>query len=124
MVLLEKLARSMAFEVALCFNRYMEAIDILQQLLNTFVSDRRRGYWTLRLSVDLEHVGRIDDSLQVAENGLLDPWVRAGSRVALQRRVLRLGKPPRRWKTPSYSNSVNRKIFQVQCNICMFLSCY
>ncbi|XP_042059785.1 fanconi-associated nuclease 1 homolog [Salvia splendens] len=93
--------------------RYTEAIDLLWQLLNTFTSDRRRGYWTLRLSVDLEHLGRVDDSLQVAEGGLLDPWVRAGSRVALQRRVLRLGKPPRRWKIPSYSNSVNRKIVQV-----------
>ncbi|KAG6420126.1 hypothetical protein SASPL_116645 [Salvia splendens] len=93
--------------------RYTEAIDLLRQLLNTFISDRRRGYWTLRLSVDLEHLGRVDDSLQVAEGGLHDPWVHAGSRVALQRRVLRLGKPPRRWKIPSYSNSVNRKIVQV-----------
>lgn len=92
----------------------MEAIELLKQLLNTFISDRRRGYWTLRLSVDLEHLGRVDDGLQVAEGGLLDPWVRAGSKVALQRRVLRLGKPPRRWKIPSYSNSVNRKIVQVQ----------
>ncbi|XP_057783244.1 fanconi-associated nuclease 1 homolog isoform X2 [Salvia miltiorrhiza] len=93
--------------------RYKEAINLLRRLLNAFISDRRRGYWTLRLSVDLEHLGRIDDSLQVAEDGLLDPWVRAGSRVALQRRVLRLGKPPRRWKIPNFSNSVNRKIFQV-----------
>lgn len=93
--------------------RYIDAINLLRQLLSTFISDRRRGYWTLRLSVDLEHLGRIDDSLQVAEDGLLDPWVRSGSRVALQRRVLRLGKPPRRWKIPSYSKSVNRKIFQV-----------
>ncbi|KAL6526570.1 hypothetical protein OROGR_015660 [Orobanche gracilis] len=76
-------------------------------------SARRRGYWTLRLSVDFEHLGRVDDSLQVAENGLLDPWVRAGARIALQRRVLRLGKPPRRWKIPSYSKSVKRKIFEV-----------
>lgn len=104
----------MAFEVALCFDRYIDAINLLRQLLSTFISDRRRGYWTLRLSVDLEHLGRVDDSLQVAEDGLLDPWVRSGSRVALQRRVLRLGKPPRRWKIPSYSKSVNRRIFQVQ----------
>ncbi|KAL8490845.1 hypothetical protein ACS0TY_022741 [Phlomoides rotata] len=93
--------------------RYIDAINILKQLLNAFISDRRRGYWNLRLSIDLEHLGRVDDSLQVAEEGLLDPWVRAGSRVALQKRVLRLGKPPRRWKTPSYSKSVNRKISQV-----------
>ncbi|KAK6146066.1 hypothetical protein DH2020_019935 [Rehmannia glutinosa] len=93
--------------------RYTDAINLLKQLLSTFISDRRRGYWTLRLSVDLEHLGRVDDSLQAAEDGLLDPWVRAGARIALQRRVLRLGKPPRRWKIPSYSKSVKRKIFEV-----------
>lgn len=64
----------------------------------------------------MEHFGHIDDSLQVAEDGLLDPWVRAGARIALQRRVLRLGKPPRRWKIPSYSMSVKRKIFEVDGN--------
>ncbi|KAL2242511.1 fanconi-associated nuclease 1 homolog isoform X2 [Sesamum indicum] len=93
--------------------RYIDAINLLRQLLDAFIFDGRRGYWTLRLSVDLEHVGRLDESLQVAEDGLLDPWVRAGSRVALQRRVLRLGKPPRRWKIPSYSESVKRNIFEV-----------
>ncbi|GFQ00752.1 fanconi-associated nuclease 1 homolog [Phtheirospermum japonicum] len=93
--------------------RYTDAINLLKQLLNTFISDRRRGYWSLRLSVDLEHLGRLDDSLQVAEDGLLDPWVRAGARIALQRRVIRLGKPPRRWKIPSYSKSVKRKILEV-----------
>ncbi|CAK9176018.1 unnamed protein product [Ilex paraguariensis] len=93
--------------------RYNDAINLLRRLLNNFTSDRRRGYWTLRLSIDLEHVGRLDESLSVAEDGILDPWVRAGSRVALQMRVLRLGKPPRRWKTPSYSDSVKRKIAEV-----------
>lgn len=92
---------------------YTDAINLLRRLLIKFTSDRRRGYWTLRLSVDLEHLGYINESLQVAEDGLLDPWVRAGSRMALQRRVLRLGKPPRRWKVPSYSNSVKRKIPEV-----------
>ncbi|KAL3507167.1 hypothetical protein ACH5RR_032549 [Cinchona calisaya] len=96
-----------------CEHRYIDAINLLKRLLVNFISDRRRGYWTLRLSVDLEHVGRINESLQVAEDGLLDPWVRAGSRVALQRRVLRLARPPRRWRTPSYSQSVNRKIIEV-----------
>ncbi|XP_073284156.1 fanconi-associated nuclease 1 homolog isoform X2 [Primulina huaijiensis] len=93
--------------------RYSDAINLLRRLLNTFVSDGRRGYWVLRLSVNLEHLGRLEESLQTAEDGLLDPWVRAGSRVALQRRVLRLGKPPRRWKIPSYSSSIKRKIAEV-----------
>ncbi|XP_027930104.1 fanconi-associated nuclease 1 homolog isoform X1 [Vigna unguiculata] len=93
--------------------RYTDAINLLRWLLNGFPSDLRRGYWTLRLSIDLEHLGFIDESLQVAENGLLDPWIRAGSRMALQRRVLRLGKPPRRWKVPSFSRSALQKIPQV-----------
>ncbi|XWS13293.1 hypothetical protein CRYUN_Cryun36dG0025000 [Craigia yunnanensis] len=93
--------------------RYNDAIHLLRRLLNCFTSDRRRGYWTVRLSVDLEHMGCPNESLSVAEAGLLDPWVRAGSRMALQRRVLRLGKPPRRWKTPSFSESIKRKIIEV-----------
>ncbi|KAJ0735623.1 putative phosphodiesterase I [Helianthus annuus] len=93
--------------------RYTDAIDLLKHLLLNFAKDRRRGYWTLRLSIDLEHLGRVNESLSVAESGLDDPWVRAGSRVSLQRRVLRLGRPPRRWKIPSYSESVNRKIPEV-----------
>ncbi|XP_071720394.1 fanconi-associated nuclease 1 homolog [Rutidosis leptorrhynchoides] len=93
--------------------RYNDAIDLLKHLLLKFTNDRRRGYWTLRLSIDLEHLGRISDSLSVAETGLDDLWVRAGSRIALQRRVLRLGKPPRRWKVPCFSESVKRKIPEV-----------
>lgn len=86
---------------------------LLKDLLSRFTCDGRRGYWTLRLSVDLEHKGHIDDSLLVAEEGVLDPWVRAGSKMALQRRVVRLGKPPRRWKTPSFAESINKKINEV-----------
>jgi fanconi-associated nuclease 1 len=100
-------------EKQLLFLRYSDAVDLLKWLQNVYACDVKRGYWTLRLSVDLEHLGYIDESLQVAENGLLDPWVRAGSRMALQRRVLRLGKPPRRWKVPSFSRSVLRKIPEV-----------
>ncbi|XP_057526290.1 fanconi-associated nuclease 1 homolog isoform X2 [Amaranthus tricolor] len=93
--------------------RYQDAIKLLKLLLNSFTSGGRRGYWTLRLSIDLEHIGCIEQSLSVAEDGVLDPWVRAGSKMALQRRVIRLGKPPRRWKTPSYASFVKRKITEV-----------
>nr|KYP32919.1 Coiled-coil domain-containing protein MTMR15 [Cajanus cajan] len=93
--------------------RYTNAINLLKLLLNIFTCDVRRGYWALRLSIDLEHLGCIDESLQIAENGLLDTWIRAGSRMALQRRVLRLGKPPRRWKVPSFSRSALQKIPEV-----------
>ncbi|KAF5950517.1 hypothetical protein HYC85_012510 [Camellia sinensis] len=96
-----------------CERRYNDAINLLKQLLINFMSDGRRGYWTLRLSIDLEHLGCLNENISVAEDGLLDPWVRAGSRTALQRRVLRLGKLPRRWKTHSFSESVKRKITEV-----------
>ena len=86
---------------------------MLKRLLFIFTCDGRRGNWTLRLSIDLEHMGCPNESLLVAEDGLLDPWVRAGSRMALQRRVLRLGKPPRRWKAPSFSLCIKRKIREV-----------
>nr|XP_019708406.1 fanconi-associated nuclease 1 homolog isoform X2 [Elaeis guineensis] len=94
-------------------HRYEDAIRLLKGLLNRITHDNRRGYWTLRLSVDLEHIGRLNESLSVAEEGILDSWVRAGSKLALQRRVLRLGKPPRHWKMPSYTDSVKRKIKEV-----------
>ncbi|KAK4799419.1 hypothetical protein SAY86_024784 [Trapa natans] len=94
--------------------RYSSAIFLLKQLLEYFTCDGRRGYWTLRLSIDLEHLGYLSESLSIAENGLLDPWVRAGSRISLQKRILRLAKPPRRWKIPPFSSSLNRKIKEVQ----------
>ncbi|KAJ1258223.1 hypothetical protein BS78_10G058700 [Paspalum vaginatum] len=93
--------------------RYEDAIRILKVLLSKVACDRRRGYWTLRLSVDLEHMGRPNESLSTAEGGAVDPWVRAGSKFALQRRVLRLSKPPRRWKVPSYADYVKRNVKEV-----------
>ncbi|XP_018447768.1 fanconi-associated nuclease 1 homolog [Raphanus sativus] len=93
--------------------RYNQAVHLLRRLLSSFSCDGRRGYWTVRLSTDLEHMGRPNESLSVAEQGLLDPWVRAGSRIALQRRILRLAKPPRRWKTPTFPNLNDNKIPEV-----------
>uniref|UniRef100_A0A0E0L8F9 Fanconi-associated nuclease n=1 Tax=Oryza punctata TaxID=4537 RepID=A0A0E0L8F9_ORYPU len=93
--------------------RYSDAIRVLKRLLSTVASDRKRGYWALRLSVDLEHVNRPNESLSIAEAGVIDPWVRAGSKIALQRRVVRLSKPPRRWKVPSYANVVMKNIKEV-----------
>lgn len=96
-----------------CFFRYEDAVKLLKGLLQRCLHDRKRGYWTLRLSVDLEHLGFANESLSVAEEGILDPWVRAGSRLALQKRVLRLGKPPRRWKIPDFAAAIRRKIPEV-----------
>lgn len=82
-------------------------------LLSRFTCDSRRGHWLLRLSVDLEHLGHLDESLSVAEEGALDPWVRAGSKMALQRRIVQLAKPPRRWRVPNCAHFLKRKIKEV-----------
>jgi hypothetical protein len=42
-------------------------------------------------------------ALEASEAALADAWVRGGSRLDLQRRILRLGKPPRRWKKPPWA---------------------
>ncbi|KAH7655823.1 Phosphodiesterase I protein [Dioscorea alata] len=96
--------------------RYEDAVGLLRVLLSRFTSDSRRGHWLLRLSVDLEHLGGLDESLSVAEEGVLDPWVRAGSKMALQRRIVRLAKPPRRWKVPNCAHLLKRKIKEVNIN--------
>lgn len=93
--------------------RYEEAIELLKCLLSRSYCPGQRGSWTLRLSIDLEHIGRLEESLLVAEKGIDDTWVRAGDQMALQRRILRLGKPPRRWKKPAFAKTVGRKIKEV-----------
>ena len=50
--------------------RYDDAVHLLKHLLNGFICDGRRGYWTLRLSVDLEHLGRLNERLSVTEDRL------------------------------------------------------
>ncbi|KAH7655665.1 Phosphodiesterase I protein [Dioscorea alata] len=94
--------------------RYEDAVGLLRVLLSRFTCDSRRGHWMLRLSIDLEHLGHLDESLSVAEEGELDPWVRAGSKMALQRRIVRLAKPPRRWRVPNCAQFLKRKIKEVQ----------
>ncbi|DBA85769.1 hypothetical protein WJX77_002675 [Trebouxia sp. C0004] len=94
--------------------QWPQAVELLQQLLGGVCCLRRRGEWWTRLSVDLEHLGRPDESLEMAEAALADEWVINGDRVALQRRVLRLGKPPRRWKRPSWASVAMREPLEVQ----------
>mgnify|MGYP001811482549 CR=1 FL=1 len=40
---------------------------------------------------------------QAVESSLADAWVRWGDRLGLQRRLLRLAKPPRRWRRPAWA---------------------
>ena len=43
-----------------------------------------------------------NEALLVAEESLLDSRLRCGERQSLQRRIIRLSKPPRRWKVPVF----------------------
>jgi Fanconi-associated nuclease 1 len=90
-------------------HKYTEAVELLKELLCIRYKSGRRGYWTVRLSTDLDHLGRKEESLQVAEAGVNDCCIRGGDRLALQRRVVRLSKPPRRWRRPAYAASLERK---------------
>ncbi len=66
----------------------------------------------LLAQVDFQLKG-MTGALQMAEAALADEWVINGDRVALQRRVLRLGKPPRRWKRPSWASVAMREPLEV-----------
>lgn len=81
---------------------YRTAVDRIQQLLGGFHCPERRGYWWVRLSINLEHLGRPKDSLELAETALADPSIAAHERLTLRKRVLKLSKPPRRWIKPAW----------------------
>lgn len=89
--------------------RFKEAVERLQQLLGGCCCRSRRGHWWLRLSTNLEHLSRSGDALEIAETALADESLSPGDRLSLQRRVLRLGKPPRRWKRPSWAAAAQRE---------------
>mmetsp|Transcript_4226 Transcript_4226/g.11389 ORF Transcript_4226/g.11389 Transcript_4226/m.11389 type:complete len:344 (-) Transcript_4226:863-1894(-) len=85
---------------------YSQAIAVLRALLRGSACPGRRGDWWIRLSIDIEHTKDDEAALLAAEAALKDPWVKLGDRLDLQRRVLRLGRPPRRWKRPNWATSV------------------
>ncbi|QDZ23096.1 Fanconi-associated nuclease 1-like protein [Chloropicon primus] len=89
--------------------RYSDAIELIQVLLGRPERPSKRGDWWVRFTVDLEHLGQKETSLEVAESALADKWVRVGQRLSLQRRILRLGKPPRRWKKPAFAERASWK---------------
>lgn len=81
---------------------YKIAIERLQQLLGGIFCNDRRGYWWIRLSTDLEHLKRPNDSLEIAETGLADHHLNDEDILTLRKRVLKLSKPPRRWTKPNW----------------------
>jgi VRR-NUC domain/Fanconi-associated nuclease 1, TPR domain len=99
------LARAVWHAVDYCERQrqYARACALLTSLLLALCySPQRRGKWHDRLATNLAHLRRANASLAAAEAGLADTWTRMGPRIALQRRVARLARPPRRYKTPSF----------------------
>lgn len=94
--------------------RYRDAVDRLQQLLGGWCCPSRRGTWWIRLSTDLEHLGRTNDALEIAETALADDSLGPGDMLSLQRRVLRLGKPPKRWRKPPWAAAAQREPREVR----------
>ena len=63
-----------------------------------------------------------NESISTAEGGVIDRWVRVGSKIVVQRKAFRLGKPPRRYKVPSYAHSLRRNIKEVYMYITLMVS--
>ena len=68
---------------------------------------------SMLLHVNSVKQGQCCMCVQMAEAALADEWVLNGDRIALQRRVLRLGKPPRRWKRPPWAAVALREPLEV-----------
>lgn len=84
--------------------KYAEAAACLRLLLSTPFCPGKRGHWWHRLSLNVEHMGRKKHSLILAETALDhdQPSLRLCDQLVLQKRVLKLAKPPLRWNKPSF----------------------
>ncbi|ELR15418.1 VRRNUC domain containing protein, partial [Acanthamoeba castellanii str. Neff] len=84
--------------------KYAEAAACLRLLLSTPFCPGKRGHWWHRLSLNVEHMGRKKHSLILAETALNhdQPSLRLCDQLVLQKRVLKLAKPPLRWNKPSF----------------------
>jgi len=94
--------------------QYVQANELLRQLLGTRCFVGKRGSWWQRLCINLEHLKKPVESLETAEAALADEHVKCGDRIAIQKRILRLGKPPRRWKRPVWAHSLPEEPSQVR----------
>ena len=69
---------------------YETAIEILTTLLSTFYWTRRRGKWYDRLSIDLLHLGKKEEALEVCIQALLEEEVGGGARITMMKRCQRV----------------------------------
>lgn len=82
---------------------YNLAILFFRILLSSPCSPSKRGYWWIRLITDLEHQDRSGDALLICEKlALNDQLVSRADRETLQKKAIKLSKPPRRWSTPKF----------------------
>jgi len=71
--------------------KHGEAVELLRKLLASTVLDRYRGFWYERLSLDLDsHLKQPEAALAVVETALNDPKVRAGRRLTLCQRAVKI----------------------------------
>eukprot|EP01134_Creolimax_fragrantissima_P001547 CFRG1547T1 len=56
-----------------------------------------------RYGRNLEHLGSTREALNVYERALRDEYVVGGQRIAIQRSVVKLSKPPYRWSVPKFT---------------------
>eukprot|EP01138_Halocafeteria_seosinensis_P006560 gb/GECG01006706.1/.p1 GENE.gb/GECG01006706.1/~~gb/GECG01006706.1/.p1 ORF type:complete len:1399 (+),score=160.66 gb/GECG01006706.1/:1-4197(+) len=71
---------------------YSSSILYLRQLLALPYTPHRRGKWWMRLSLDLAHLGLLKQSVEATVEGCCDSTVRGGDKLALWKRLRRLGK--------------------------------
>jgi Fanconi-associated nuclease 1 len=89
--------------------RWGEAATLLRALLGGAHAPGRRGRWAGRLVTDLAHAGRQTEALEAGEAALADGRIAWGARLGLQRAVLRLGRPPVRWREPAWAGEARRE---------------
>ena len=88
---------------------YEEAVEKLRSLLGGNASPEQRGGWWIRLIIDLQHLKKPNAALETCTSALADSWVRHGDRVSIKRQILKLSKPPRRWKLPSWAPQIKKE---------------
>ncbi|KAM9962450.1 hypothetical protein ACTFIR_005358 [Dictyostelium discoideum] len=82
--------------------KYQQCIDFLMLLIESPYCRGKRGYWWQRMIINHKHLHRSDDALLIAERSLKeDPFLRSGDRLAIEKHLIQLSSPPRRWRIPA-----------------------
>ncbi|KAK5576504.1 hypothetical protein RB653_007648 [Dictyostelium firmibasis] len=82
--------------------KYQQCIDYLMLLIESPYCRGKRGYWWQRMIINHKHLHRNDDALLIAERSLKeDPFLRSGDRLAIEKHLIQLASPPRRWRIPA-----------------------